>query len=67
VLRQFVGRSALLGPEAVDYWNQKVDDRSIDNETAKLDPAGKRAFAEKLFAQAGEAERMPHVRKVATA
>ncbi|WP_219413994.1 acyl-CoA dehydrogenase family protein [Pseudonocardia nigra] len=49
------------------WWNQKVDDRSIDNETANLDPAGKRALAEKLLAQADEAERLPHVRKVATA
>ena len=65
VLRQFVGRSALLGPGSVDYWNQHVDDRAIDNETAKLDPAGKRALAERLLAQAEESERVHHVRKEA--
>lgn len=57
VLRQFVGRSALLGPDSVDYWNRVVDRRAIENETAKLDAAGKRALAERLLAQAEEAER----------
>jgi hypothetical protein len=56
VLRQFVGKSALLGFEVLDYWNQTVNERAIANETKKLDAKGKRALAEKLLAQAGEDE-----------
>jgi alkylation response protein AidB-like acyl-CoA dehydrogenase len=56
VLRQFVGKSALLGFEVLDYWNQTVNDRAIANETKKLDAKGKRALAEKLLAQAAEDE-----------
>jgi alkylation response protein AidB-like acyl-CoA dehydrogenase len=56
VLRQFVGKSALMGFEVLDYWNQHVNDRAIANETKKLDAKGKRALAEKLLAQAAEDE-----------
>jgi alkylation response protein AidB-like acyl-CoA dehydrogenase len=56
VLRQFVGKSALLGFEVLDYWNQTVNERAIANETKKLDSKGKRALAEKLLAQAAEDE-----------
>jgi alkylation response protein AidB-like acyl-CoA dehydrogenase len=56
VLRQFVGKSALLGFEVLDYWNQHVNERAIANETKKLDAKGKRALAEKLLAQAAEDE-----------
>jgi alkylation response protein AidB-like acyl-CoA dehydrogenase len=56
VLRQFVGKSALLGFEVLDYWNQTVNERAIANETKKLDAKGKRALAEKLLAQAAEDE-----------
>jgi alkylation response protein AidB-like acyl-CoA dehydrogenase len=56
VLRQFVGKSALLGFEVLDYWNQHVNDRAIANETKKLDAKGKRALAEKLLAEAAEDE-----------
>jgi alkylation response protein AidB-like acyl-CoA dehydrogenase len=56
VLRQFVGKSALLGFEVLDYWNQTVNERAIANETKKLDAKGKRALAEKLIAQAAEDE-----------
>ncbi len=56
VLRQFVGKSALLGFEVLDYWNQTVNERAIANETKKLDAKGKRALAEKLLAQASEDE-----------
>ena len=56
VLRQFVGKSALLGFEVLDYWNQHVNERAIANETKKLDAKGKRALAEKLLAQATEDE-----------
>jgi alkylation response protein AidB-like acyl-CoA dehydrogenase len=56
VLRQFVGKSVLLGFEVLDYWNQTVNERAIANETKKLDAKGKRALAEKLLAQATEDE-----------
>ena len=56
VLRQFVGKSALLGFEVLDYWNQHVNERAIANETKKLDAKGKRALAERLLAQATEDE-----------
>ena len=38
VLRQFVGKTALLGMESLDYWNQVVNWRAITNETKKLCP-----------------------------
>jgi alkylation response protein AidB-like acyl-CoA dehydrogenase len=56
VLRQFVGRSVLLGSGAVDYWNRRVDERVLRSETEKLDPAGKRALATRLLAEADQAE-----------
>jgi alkylation response protein AidB-like acyl-CoA dehydrogenase len=56
VLRQFVGKAALLGFDSLDYWNQHVNERAIANETKKLDAAGKRALAAKLLAEADEAD-----------
>jgi alkylation response protein AidB-like acyl-CoA dehydrogenase len=56
VLRQFVGKSALLGFEVLDYWNQNVNERAIANETRKLDATGKRALAGKLLAEAAQDE-----------
>ena len=56
VQRQFVGKSALLGFEVLDYWNQTVNERAIANETKKLDSKGKRALAENLLARAAEDE-----------
>jgi len=56
VLRQFVGKAVLLGFDALDYWNQTVNTRAIENETKKLDPAGKRALADKLRAEADAAD-----------
>ena len=67
VLRQFVGRSVLLGPESVDYWNRAVDERALRGETAKLGPAGKRALAARLLAEADAAEQVVTSRKVAGA
>jgi hypothetical protein len=52
VLRQFVGKSALLGFESLDYWNQAINERVLNNELKKLDAAGKRALAEKLLSEA---------------
>lgn len=52
VLRQFVGKSALLGFESLDYWNQALNERVLNNELKKLDAAGKRKLAEKLLSEA---------------
>jgi alkylation response protein AidB-like acyl-CoA dehydrogenase len=51
VLRQFVGKSALLGFDSLDYWNQSINERVLANELKKMDAAGKRALAEKLLAE----------------
>ncbi len=52
VLRQFVGKAVLLGFDSLDYWNQTVNHRAIDNEVKKLDPEAKRALAERLLSEA---------------
>lgn len=59
VLRQFVGKLALLGFESLDYWNQQVNDRILHNEVKKLDAAGKRQLAEQLLAEAEAEEGTP--------
>jgi alkylation response protein AidB-like acyl-CoA dehydrogenase len=57
VLRQFVGKSALLGFESLDYWNQVVNDRVLSNEIKKLDAEAKRQLGEQLLSEAqGAAE-----------
>lgn len=50
VLRQFIGKYALLGMESLDYWNQQVNERVLNNELKKLDAAGKRRLMESLAA-----------------
>jgi len=52
VLRQFVGKAALLGFQSLDYWNQSINERVLNNELKKLDAAGKRALAEKRLKEA---------------
>src|SRR6266478_5168650 len=37
VLRQFIGKAALLGFATLDYWNQAVNERVLQNEIKKLD------------------------------
>jgi alkylation response protein AidB-like acyl-CoA dehydrogenase len=54
VLRQFVGKASLLGFPSLDYWNQAVNERVLQNEIKKLDLAGKKALAEKLLQEAGK-------------
>jgi alkylation response protein AidB-like acyl-CoA dehydrogenase len=54
VLRQFVGKAALLGLGSLDYWNQVVNERVLQNEIKKLDQNAKRRLAEKLLAETGE-------------
>jgi alkylation response protein AidB-like acyl-CoA dehydrogenase len=56
VLRQFVGKASLLGFSSLDYWNQAVNERVLQNEIKKLDPAGKKALAEKLLQEAGKSK-----------
>lgn len=51
VLRQFVGKYALLGFEALDYWNQSVNERVLQNEIKKLDKDAKKQLAEQLMAE----------------
>jgi alkylation response protein AidB-like acyl-CoA dehydrogenase len=53
VLRQFVGKASLLGFGSLDYWNQVVNERALNNELKKLDKDAKKALAEKLLAEAG--------------
>lgn len=51
VTAQLIGRWALLGPDAVDWWNQRVDEAVMMNEIGKLDAAGKRDLIGKLQAE----------------
>lgn len=54
VLRQFVGKSVLLGFDSLDYWNQTVNERVLHNELKKLDSQAKRELAEKLLSEVRE-------------
>jgi alkylation response protein AidB-like acyl-CoA dehydrogenase len=56
VLRQFVGKWALLGLGSLDYWNQAVNERVLNNEIKKMDADGKRRLIEKLSAEIGGAK-----------
>jgi alkylation response protein AidB-like acyl-CoA dehydrogenase len=51
VLRQFVGKSVLLGFDSLDYWNQTYNRRAVENELKKLDADDKRRLAEQLLAE----------------
>jgi hypothetical protein len=53
VLRQFVGKTALLGMESLDYWNQVINRRALENEFKKMTAEQKRELAEQLLAEAG--------------
>jgi hypothetical protein len=52
VLRQFVGKMALLGIGSLDYWNQSLNERVLNNELKKMDKPAKLALAKKLMAEA---------------
>jgi hypothetical protein len=52
VLRQFVGKTALLGMESLDYWNVVINQRALSNELKKMTADEKRELAEKLLAEA---------------
>jgi alkylation response protein AidB-like acyl-CoA dehydrogenase len=58
VLRQFVGKMALLGMDSLDYWNQSVNERVLHNEVKKLDAEGKRQLAAQLLEEAAQSEAM---------
>jgi hypothetical protein len=51
VLRQFVGKAALLGFPALDYWNQSINERVLNNEVKKMSAAQKRELAERLLGE----------------
>jgi len=51
VIRNFLGRAGLMGFEALDLWNQTVNQRAIDNEVKKMTADEKRALAERLLAE----------------
>ena len=48
VTRGLVGRWALHGADAVDWWNQKPNEGLLNAELSKLDQSAKRALVEKL-------------------
>ena len=54
VLRQFVGKSVLLGFDSLDYWNQSVNERVLANEIKKMDAGAKASLAKKLLVEAEE-------------
>ena len=51
-----MGKSALLGFESLDYWNQPVNERVLHNEIKKMDTDKKRQLAESLLAELEEAD-----------
>ena len=53
VLRQFVGKTALLGMESLDYWNVSINERALNNELKKFLADQKCELAERLIAVAG--------------
>jgi alkylation response protein AidB-like acyl-CoA dehydrogenase len=54
VLRQMVGKYALLGIDSLDLWNQTSNERILNNEINKLDEAGKKKLIAELSAQLEE-------------
>ncbi len=59
VLRQFIGKTALLGMESLDYWNQVINERALHNEIKKMTPEEKRTLAARLIAEAEQADQVP--------
>ena len=51
VTRQMIGRWALFGAEAIDWWNQHIDEPALQNELGKLDREGKQRIIDQLSAQ----------------
>jgi len=57
VLRQFIGKSALMGFSVLDYWEQRANHRVVHTELKKMSRDEKVALANKLLKEAGEADR----------
>jgi alkylation response protein AidB-like acyl-CoA dehydrogenase len=51
VTAQLVGKWGLFGADAIDWWNQKVDEPVLMNELGKLDAAGKQRIIDRLAAE----------------
>lgn len=49
VLRQLIGKLALLGPEAIDSWNKVVNEKILKNEINKMDKLQLRQYGEYLI------------------
>jgi hypothetical protein len=67
VLRQFVGKYALLGLDSLDYWNQAINERAIQNEVKKMTagPDQKKELAQKLMKRSrGQSGRIISLNKV---
>ncbi len=47
VLRQFVGKASLLGFGALDYWNQSINERVLNNEVKKMSAKEKQRLCRK--------------------
>ncbi len=58
VSQQIVGRWALLGADAVDWWNQKVDERALRNELGKLERRGEAADGGRALGRARRGRRL---------
>ncbi|WGL61195.1 acyl-CoA/acyl-ACP dehydrogenase [Pigmentibacter sp. JX0631] len=52
VLKQLIGKLALLGPESLDAWNQKVNETVLNNEINKMGKDKMREFGEFLIKKA---------------
>jgi hypothetical protein len=39
--------------QSLDYWNQVINQRAVDNELKKFTPEQKKELAERLLAEAG--------------
>lgn len=59
VTRILVGKWALFGADAVDWWNQHVDRPALENELGKLDVEGKRELAARLLADIAASDGAP--------
>jgi alkylation response protein AidB-like acyl-CoA dehydrogenase len=51
VTQLLYGKWALHGADAVDWWNQKVDEPALQNELSKLDRDGKQRIVDQLAAE----------------
>jgi len=57
VLRQFVGKTVLMGLDVIDYWEQKCNERSLHHELKKMNLDDRRQLAKKIMEEADAEER----------